>query len=192
MDDVQAGQEEPERDREGGRAWRRAAHWPAWRRWRTHARGGGSLSSARRPAPVPQHKLPPSHTPSLLSLSHQTFFALACGSDTYAACHGGDHPGGMLDVRVGEWAGLGAGSDDSAAAVRKALAAAASALASAAPKKGWAAKRAAAKSGSGVEGAEAPPTTAAPALPPSAPAVRALAYRMPPDWGDGWLTKREL
>jgi len=100
----------------------------------------------------------------------------------------------MLDVRIGEWAALDGGAPgDDAGAVKKALTAAASALASSAPKKGWATKRAAAKAGAGSEDTAATTTTTPPpslGADPAAPAVRALAYRMPPDWGDGWLTKR--
>ena len=101
----------------------------------------------------------------------------------------------MLDVRVGDWTPIGGGGGDagSAAAVKKALAAASAGLAAAAPKKGWAARKGAAKKGGGGGGdAEDGSTTAPPLADPAAPAVRALAYRMPPDWGEGWLTKREL
>ena len=174
------------------------ASWPAWPAAPPRARGRSpSHSRWRVPPPPLSLSTSPSHinAPSLTSAPYQTFFALACGSDTYAACHGGDHPGGMLDVRVGDWTPIGGGGGDagSAAAVKKALAAASAGLAAAAPKKGWAARKAAAKKGGGGGGdAEVGSTTAPPLADPAAPAVRALAYRMPPDWGEGWLTKREL
>jgi hypothetical protein len=92
----------------------------------------------------------------------------------------------MLDVRVGGWTALEAGSG--AAVTAAALKAAAAALAAAAPKKGagaaWRSKKGGHGGGSDASAAETTP------LDPAAPAVRALAYRMPPDWGDGWLTKR--
>lgn len=128
------------------------------------------------------------HVPS------QTFFTLACNSDTYAACHGGDHPGGMLDVRVGAWGGLAEGGSAAAdaAELKSALSTASAALAASAPKKGWAARKAAAaKAKGGVGAADEAATSTPPAPDPARPAVRALAYRMPPDWGDGWMTKRE-
>jgi hypothetical protein len=99
----------------------------------------------------------------------------------------------MLDVRVGAWAGLDTGDVRDSAALAAALKAVAVALAASSPKKGGGgggARRKKAGSGGGGSGEEAGSVPTAPALDPAAPAVRALAYRMPPDWGDGWMTKR--